>query len=200
MSGMMSSLTTTSQSPLNGGMGIVSGLRGVTAVNRASRDQQAGQVAAQNELNPYMETGKNANTMLNNQLSNGQLGGNFTPGDLTKEPGYQFDLQQGQQALDRKASAPGGGGYFSGQALKDATSFGHGLADKTYNDAYNRWLQQQQNTYGMLSGQSAQGLDAAKQWGQNSANIGDIQANSVIAKENARMGMLNSFGNVLKGK
>jgi hypothetical protein len=49
--------------------------------------------------------------MLSDKLSSGELGGTFNPTDLTQDPGYQFNLQQGQQALDRAQGAKGN--YFS---------------------------------------------------------------------------------------
>ena len=198
MGSAVSSLTSGPSSLTGGATGIIGGLRGVTAINRAKNHQVAGNKEAQNQLNPYMDTGKQANSMLSDKLGSGQLGGTFTPGDLTQDPGYQFRLQQGEEALGRKQSA--GGSVFSGAALKQAQQYGQGLADQTYNDAFNRWRQEQDSTYGMLSGQSAQGLGAANNWGGYATNIGDINANAVIAKENARMGMLNSLGNMSLGK
>ncbi len=198
MSGVASSISSPLSSLTGGATGIIGGIRGAKAIDRAKTHQAAGQSAAQNQLNPYMDTGRQSNEMLSNKLGSGQLGGTFTPGDLTRDPGYQFRLAQGEQALGRKQSA--GGNVFSGQAMKEAQEYGQGLADQTYNDAYNRWLQEQQNTYGMLSEQSGQGLGAARDWGGYATNIGDINANAVIAKENARMGMLNSLTNMSQGK
>ena len=185
-------------SPMSGVMGLVGGLRANKATDRAANHQASGMSAAQAELKPYMETGSQANTMLSNKLSDGSLGGNFTPGDLTQEPGYQLRLSQGEQALGRKQSA--GGNYYSGQALKEAQTYGQGLADQTYNDAYNRWLQQQQNTYNMLSGQQSQGLGAATDHGKYSAGIGDVMANATIAKENQRMRMMSDVYSGIGGK
>lgn len=152
------------------------------ASNTATNQQVNANKNAQGALQPYMDTGTQANTALQNALSGGSLGGNFTPGDLTAEPGYKFALAQGQQGLDRKASA--GGNYFSGQALKEAEQYGTGLADQTYNDAFSRWLQQQNNTYNILSGQQKQGQSAATNYGGYATNIGNAQAANTIAKQN----------------
>lgn len=165
-------------SPITGFLGLGSNNH---ASDTAANYQTSGAQSAQQQLQPYAQTGAQANTMLQNQLSSGALGGNFTPGDLTKDPGYQFRLQQGQQALDRKASA--GGGYYSGAALKEAQNFGQGLADQTYNDAYNRWLEQQRNTYNILSGQQGLGANAAQGIGNYATNIGDINAANSINKQ-----------------
>ena len=108
----------------------------------------------------------------------------FNPGDLTQDPGYKFDVEQGNQAIDRRALA--GGGYFSGNALKEAQQFGQGLADKTYNSAFNRALQTNQ-----------QGLNAlAPVLGYNDS-IGNINATSAINSGNLFSGAL---GNVLGGQ
>jgi len=194
----MSSIAQAVTPSANPVMGLVSGIRATKATDRAANHQTSGMRDAQSQLNPYMETGKQANTQLANSLSSGALGGNFTTGDFKTDPGYQFRLAEGEQALGRKQSA--GGNYFSGQALKEAQQFGQGLADQTYNDAYNRWLQQQQNTYNMLSGQSAQGLGAATNYGDYSARIGDTMANATIAKENQRMKMMSDIYGGIGGK
>jgi hypothetical protein len=112
----------------------------------------------------------------------GSLTKPFNPSDLTNDPGYQFELKQGQQALDRKSSASGN--YFSGGALKAAQQFGTGLADQTYKDAYARDLAGKQNTYGMFSGQAGQGQSAAGAAGNIYDNIGNAKANAGISSSN----------------
>lgn len=196
MTGIINSIMPSASAPT----ALISGIRGQKAINTATNQQVNSNKEAQGALQPYMTTGTQANTALQNDLSNGSLGGTFSPGDLTKEPGYNFALTQGQQALDRRAAGPGGGGYFSGQALKEAQTFGQGLADQTYNDAYNRWLQQQQNTYNILSGQQKQGLDAATNYGTYSTNIGSALASGEIAKQNNTNNMISGVLGGLKIK
>lgn len=163
------------------------------ASDTATNYQTGALASAQQDLQPYADTGLQANTALQNALSGGTLGGNFTPGDLTQDPGYQFRLQQGQQAVDRKAAGPGGTGYFSGGALKEAQSFGQGLADQTYNDAYNRWLSSQNNTYNILSGQQKQGQTAATNIGQYGVGIGNANAQNTINKNNLQNNVISSW-------
>lgn len=95
----------------------------------------------------------------------------WNPGDLTQDPGYQFQQQQGEQALARKNAASGS--TFSGAALKDAAAFNQGLASTTANDSYNRWLQTQR-----------QGLTAAGAVNGVYDNVGNIQANKINANSN----------------
>lgn len=55
-----------------------------------------------------------------------------------KDPGYQFQLQQGEQALQNSAAA--GGVLNTGGTLKDILGYGQGLATTRYNDLFNRNL------------------------------------------------------------
>lgn len=89
---------------------------------------------------------------------------NLNPIDVQNDPGYQFNLEQGQIGLNRALGAQGG--LFSGNALKEAANFNQGLASNYYNDAYAR----QANMVGS----------------QNSiyGSQGDIGANATMAKSN----------------
>ncbi len=111
-------------------------------------------------------------------------GFSFTPGDLTQDPGYQFNLQEGTRAQDRAQLARGG--YFSGNALKEAQTFGQGLADNTYNSAFNRALQgRQAGLTGALAGANINDV------------IGQAKAKTSINNANVLSGVL---GSVLGGK
>ena len=175
-----------------GGLGnIVSGAMSYSQAGSAEDKLLAAQKAAGRQLSPYNATGLQANQMLNSDLRSGALGGTFNPGDLTADEGYKFRLQQGQQALERSMAARGLGE--SGAALKAAEDYGQGLAAQTYNDAYQQWLQQQQQRYGMLSGQSGQGLQAAGGLADIAGNVGNIQANAGVARSNILGGTLSSI-------
>lgn len=95
----------------------------------------------------------------------------WNPGDLTQDPGYQFQLQQGTDALNAKNAASGS--YYSGAALKDAAQYAQGLADTTANNSYARWAQGQKQRYGAT---------------QDMANVigtgGTVRANTGIADSN----------------
>ncbi len=64
--------------------------------------------------------------------------GTFDPSNITNDAGYQFNLQQGQQGLDRSAAA--GGDLFSGKALKAASQYNQNYANNALQSAYQRWL------------------------------------------------------------
>lgn len=129
----------------------------------------------------------------------------FTPGDLTADPGYQFQLTEGNRAADRASLARGN--YYSGQALKEAQEFGQGLADTTYNSAFNRALQGR--AAGLQGALSAAGVNTdfgrgtANQAINNAAllmgineNIGNVNANRTVNTNNLISGAL---GNLLGG-
>lgn len=110
-------------------------------------------------IKPYNEMGLKAQQQLSDNLSAG-----FNPGDLSQDPGYQFRLGQGQNALNSTLAAQGMGQ--SGAALKAAQEYGQGFAQNEYSNAYDRWAQQNSQ----LSGLGAQGL-------QTAGDVGNVQGN-----------------------
>lgn len=131
---------------------LLSGLSSTKANDDAEKALLAAQGRSLNAIQPY-------------------LNAKFEPGDLTQDPGYQFRLQQGQQAMDRTLGARGS--LFSGAALKASQDYGQGLADSTYNDAYQRFLAQNQ-----------QNIGAAGMAGNIFDNQGNIQAGAGINNSN----------------
>ena len=88
---------------------------------------------------PYINSGSTAINGLQSLASpNGPLSQQFSfnPTDLQNDPGYQFTLQQGQQALQRSAAAQGN--LFSSGTLKSLAGYTTGTANQYFNDAYNR--------------------------------------------------------------
>lgn len=172
------------------------------ANSKAQKELEDAGKNAQSQLAPYTASGAANNARLSDLLGTsgnsgaagyGTLGADYTPGDLTKDPGYQFQLDQGNQALDRKQSASGN--YFSGGALKAAEEYGTGLADNTYNNAFSRYQQQQQQQYGMLAGQAGAGQGAATASGNISEGIGNAQAAAEIGSANIVNQSLSSLLN-----
>lgn len=65
-----------------------------------------------------------------------QSRGDFTTDKFQQDPGYQFQLQQGLDALTNKASLAGG---MNSNNMKGLIGYAEGLAGTTYNDAFNRY-------------------------------------------------------------
>lgn len=131
-------------------------------------------------LDPYAQAGGIANEELASRLSKG-----FAPGDLSSDPGYQFRLEQGQKGINRSLGAQGS--LFSGKALKAASEYGQGVAASEYDNAYKRWLEQNNQ----LSGQANQGLQAARGLTGIYDNQGNIGANAALGKSNVMTGTLS---------
>lgn len=118
---------------------------------------------------PYTAAGSDAINRLNNSSFS------FNPDMMTADPGYQFRLAQGQQAL--QAAAAANGGALSGNTLEALTNYNQGFASNEFQNAYNRALQgyltnlgQQQNLAGLGLGATQYagntGLTAAEGAGQ----------------------------------
>lgn len=84
----------------------------------------------------------------------------FTMADYTQSPGYQFQLQQGQDSVLNNASRTGG--VNSGNTLKALTQFGQGVANQDFQQAYNNYNNNYWNTFNAntsaISGNNANAL------------------------------------------
>lgn len=127
--------------------------------------------------------------------------GNFVPPTLTDDPGYQFRLQQGQQAITNAASAQGARG---GDVLRAINDYNSGAASQEYNNAWNRSYSAfnqdyanklsayQADTGAQLQGQNQAYNQAANTYGLNLQAQGQgfgqalagSQLNSQIASQN----------------
>jgi len=187
-----------------------------SAADAALEQQRESEASALEAQRPFLEGGYAATNRLQELLGLGENKGaqgfgslndkfNFAPGDLSQTPGYQFQLQQGQEALDRKAAA--GGGFYSGAALKASQGFGQNLAsttfDNEYNRAFNAFQTDRANTLNPLQALAGQGQTAANVTSgvqQSSGNalsnlytgLGNAQAGASIAKGNAITNGLNN--------
>lgn len=114
----------------------------------------------------------------------GSLSGPINAGDVMQDPGYQFGLTQGQNALSRSLNARGM--RDSGAALMAASRYGNDYATTKYDDAFNRATQNrnsQLNPLLSLSGAGQVGASQIGQAGQNYAN--EAGANSRYAGDAA---------------
>jgi len=89
---------------------------------------------------------------------------------LDQDPGYQFRLQQGLDALQNSAAARGGLG--DPNTLRAVQDYGQGAASQEYQNAYNRALQ----TY-----QTNTGTNLAAQQQQYQQGLGAFQTNAQTA-------------------
>lgn len=144
---------------------------------------------------PWRQAGVQALGQLNTLTApGGELNRNFSMADFQADPGYQFRMQQGLQALQGSAAARGG--LLSGAALKGIEQYGQGLASQEYGNAFNRFQEQGTNRFNRLAslaglGQQAtqftgaQGAQAAGQAGNYLTQGANAQAAGIIGAANA---------------
>lgn len=116
----------------------------------------------------------------------------FSADDFRADPGYQFRLTEGMNAVQGSAAA--GGSLHSGGALKALTRYAQGTADQTYNDAYNRFNNDRTNIFNRLSGLAGLGQTANQQVGQAGQNYANNAGNNLMAAGAARAGAQASNG------
>lgn len=102
--------------------------------------------------------------------------------ELENTPGYQFQLSQGLDSLQRTASARGN--LISGSAMAGAVKYGQGLADTTF-----------QQALANLSSIATQGLPANAQIAANQASEGQANAALITQIGAATANTYNAIGN-----
>jgi hypothetical protein len=156
---------------------------------QASLDEQRREFDTnQQNQAPYLAAGRDALGQLQTGINKP-----VTSADVMSDPGYQFGLDQGQTALDRKIAAMGG--RVSGAALKGATRYATDYATTGYNAAYQRG-QDRLNRLAALAGVGQTATNASAQSGQANANaITGLLTNQGDATAASRLAQGNIWGN-----
>lgn len=136
-----------------------------SATHNALEEQQREFDTNQANQQPYLDAGKAALGQYQTEINKPTTAADV----MANDPGYQFGLDQGQTALDRKIAAMGG--RVSGAALKATDQYATNYATTGYNSAYQR-SQDRLNRLAALAGinQTNPGLSLSAQSGQASAN------------------------------
>jgi hypothetical protein len=168
---------------------------------------------------PYRTVGADAANSLNAGLQDGSLTAAYPGGDfhfdgvnLQNDPAYNFDLQQGQQAVQRSAAAQGG--LVSGGALKDLNDYTQGYASNQFQQSYSNALAAYQQSYNQFEGQQANKfnrLSSAAGLGQNAvtmtaasgqnaaANAANIAQTGAAGQAAGMMGVSNALQGGING-
>lgn len=194
-----------------GAGGAIAGsvIRGNAADSAAQTQANAANQASATELQmfnqtqaneqPYMQAGGTALTSLLNGLGlgpggtgQGSLNTPFNPSMLQNTPGYQFQLGQGEQAIQDSATATGGIG--GGNTLKALMNYGQGLASTTYQQQLEDYMAQQNQGFNKLQTIAGSGQNAA-------ANLGSLGSQTAQSIGNNQIGAGNSIsaGQVASG-
>lgn len=130
----------------------------------------------------------------------GSLLKKFSSSDLAADPVYQSGLQfgadQGAGAINARATA--GGMYDSGATLKALTRFGNDYGSTKANESYNRFTNDQNNTFNRLSGASGTGQVATNQVASAGSSMANNVSNDLTGAGNSRaagiVGGANAWG------
>lgn len=121
---------------------------------------------------------------------------NPTMQDLENYPGYQFQLKQGDLAVNSSNSV--GSSALSGPALKSLMSFNQGLAASNYQNYFNQFQTQQNNIFNRLNSIATMGQNAAANLGtagtQLGTGIAQAQAGAAGSIAGGIAGATNNIG------
>ena len=201
---------------IGGIMGSKSASKAAEAQAQSAREalalqkQMYDQTVTRNQ--PFYNTGVGANNRLATLLGTGGNAGDADYGSLTRnfsmadylnnqDPGYQFGLDTGMNALNAQNAATGGSQ--SGAAMKAAQRYGVDYGSTKYNEAFNRYTNNRSNVYNMLSGQGNVGLNAANNTGAAGSNYATAGGADITGAGNAAasgyIGSTNAYNNAIGG-
>lgn len=161
---------------LSGGAQILSAGQNEGDLEEMRRMMEAQAARAESQYAPFSQAGQQALAQM--QAPSMEA--------LQSDPGYQFRLQQGQQALERSLAAQGLGQ--SGAALKAAQEYGQGLAGQTYDNFFNRQAQM-----------ANIGMSAASGLGNIYSGLGNAQAAELMAQMENRNRLYGGLGSLAGG-
>ena len=182
------------QDAMAGGNAAIAG--GVGGANQTLQDYYQKAMAA---YSPYLQAGGQGLTQLQQFLAPGGEGTKQFDASMmeSQDPGYQFRLQQGQQALER--SAAGRGGVLGGAQQKALDRYSQDYASNEYQNAWNRYMQGHQQTYGMLQGLANYGVPAMQGAANAAQGFGGQIAGNTFAGGQLTSGNLMAGGEQLAG-
>lgn len=164
------------------------------ATNQADQTQMAMYNQNRDDLAPYRAAGQQALGQLQGMESQGF---NY---NQNADPGFQFQMQQGQDAINRATANRGG--ILAGSTLGALDQYSQGLGNSAYQSAFNRYQGQigdLQSLAGLGAGATnstvSSGTNTANQVGSNYMNLGAGTAAGTLSNSNNMVGSLNNMGN-----
>lgn len=200
-----------------GGASLVGGLMGADASRHAANTQadatkQASLIEqqqfnqTQQNLAPWLQQGQTSLAQLGQQFGNANSPGNQAFGlqQFQASPAYQFNLDQGMQAINKGANARGN--FYAPQTLQDLGKFAQGNASNEFQNAFSNYNTQNNNLFSRLqtlsgAGQNAAanlggfGAQTAGQIGGNMIGAGNAQAAGIVGGANSINSGIGGAGN-----
>lgn len=146
---------------------------------------------------PWRQAGAQALTQMNDPF----FQQNFSMKDFQEDPGYQFRMDQGLKAL--QASAAARGGLMSGNTLKGITDYSQDYASNEYQNAYNRFTNNQSQRFNRLASLAGLGQTANGQVGAAGSNFANQAGAALMGGANAgaaaTIGSAGAYSGALSG-
>lgn len=155
-----------------GGNDAIQKVGDATAAANQNLEEKLGAQLANTQ--PYQAAGQAASSLIPGISKPSS----FTIQDWMNDPGFQFLMQQGSNAV--KANAAARGLASSGNVLQDLTRFGQGLGATEYDNAYNRYLKGQQNDMSKFSTLSNVGLSGTSLANNALQNAGNLESTNTV--------------------
>lgn len=108
----------------------------------------------------------------------GSLSRDFGMADFQADPGLQFRMDRGQQALERSAAA--GGRFLGGGTLKALTRYGQDFGSQEYGNAFNRFQTNRNARFNQLAAVAGIGQTANGQLAQLGQQNATTQGNNLM--------------------
>lgn len=164
--------------------------------SNALLDKQFQQTRA--DFQPYRDAGQAALTQQTaGVVPGGDFNRDFTMADFTADPGYQFRMNAGREAIEGGAAARGG--LLSGGTLKALTRYGQDYGSGEYTSAYTRFNADRDRRFNRLSAIAGTGQTATTQTaaaGESNANAQSNNiSNSAATRANLTVGAGNATAN-----
>lgn len=125
----------------------------------------------------------------------GEFNRSFTLADFQKDPGYEFRLNQGLDAVQGSRAAKGS--MFSGATLKALQDYGSDYASSEYGKAYDRFNNDRTQRFNRLATVAGIGQTATNNVGTAGANFAKNASSNIMSGANASaagtIGVANSI-------
>lgn len=141
------------------------------------------------QLAPYVEAGNEALEKIKSIFLEGNMD------EFYESPDYQFNLEQGEKALERKQGQKGS--RYGGGAIKEALKYAQGNASGEFNNFFNRLKSisdaGQNAAAGVATTANSVGAGIAQMNQQSGVNQGNIALNQGQSMNQAIQGGLSNY-------
>lgn len=166
----------------------------LAGVNAGIGEQRRQYEQNRSDLAPYRTAGYSALDKLQSLIDSYQP---FDGAELQRDPGYQFGLNEGRNAIEQSAAARGS--LLSGKTLKDLARYATDYAGTKFNERGAFRMGERAQRYNELAGLSGTGQSAAMGGAQIgsglSTSIADLLGSGGAARAAGIVGGANALGN-----